>query len=422
MPTASDHRPSQRLLLPLVAVAGLFAISGAGFWNNILLFPKLAQFFGVDLSHAHWIQALYSLGYILFALPSALFHRKYGYKIGVIFALGLVSVGPFLIYPAITQHGVTFFLVAVVVVGAGWSTLETSLNPLAVEMGRPQTAVRRLNLVQAFFPVGVVIGYIIGRWYYPSDLHLAFSVLASKAARPYMIVGLAVLFLAFLVERVEFPARSGIRAGGFAEARGELRRLLATPSVRIGMAAIFCCIAIQSTLQGATYMYVVQQYPGFTYRLADNMSFIVLIIFGVGRFGGTALMGRIEPNRLLLWAIGLCLMLTIGAWAIGGSAGLACLVATNLCIGIGYPTVIGTTIRDQRTAANLATGLLVTASGAAGLVTPLAMNYLIPATDARVAILMALPCFPALFIYVWHTLARTEQLPLASGAAEQTTP
>jgi MFS transporter, FHS family, L-fucose permease len=220
-----------------------------------------------------------------------------------------------------------------------------------------------------------------------------------------VMVGVAVLLLAFLIERIGFPARSGIRPGGLLEVHSELRTLLASRSIRIGAAATFSCIALQSTLQGATYVYCEQQYPGATYQLAENMVFAALIVFGIGRFGGTALMGVLDPNRLLLWAVGACLALTVGAWAIGGTAGVACLLATNLCMGIGYPTVLATTLKDARSASNLAAGLLVAASGLAGLVVPLAMNLLIEVSDARVTILMALLWFPALFVYVRHALA-----------------
>jgi FHS family L-fucose permease-like MFS transporter len=414
-PTAGRH--VQRTLLPTISIAILFAIAGVGFWNDILLFPKFAQFFSIDLSHVLWIQALYSLGYILAALPSALFHRKFGYKIGMIFALGLVSIGPFLIYPAIAQHGVTFFLLAVVLVGIGWSTLETSLNPLVVEMGRPETAVRRINFLQAFFPVGLVIGFICGRWFYPSDMHLSLNVLAEAAARPYVIVGLIVLFIAFLVERVEFPARSGIRSGGIADVGNELRILLASPAIKFGMAGTFACIALQSTLQGATYQYVMQEYAGYTDPIAQIIVFTGLVVFGVGRFIGAALMGRIESNRLFQWALGFCVVLTLGALAIGGTTGLVCLVATNLCMGIGYPTVLGTTLKDLQSEANVAAGLLVTASGFAGLVIPLAMNFVIAAANVRIAILMALPCFLILYFYTRHILQAHSKEQSASSAA-----
>lgn len=385
--------------LALLAIAGLFVISGVGFWNDILLFPKLAGIFGIDYPHARWILALYSLGYLVFALPSALFHRKYGYKTGIILALCLVSVGPFLVYPALTHNGIAFFLVAVVMLGAGWAALETSLNPLAMEMGQPETAIRRLNFFQAFFPVGVVVGYVCGRWLYPSSLPHSYNALAEQAARPYVLVGLAVLALAFLIEQVGFPKHASVRAANLPDARAELRSLIAQPPVRIGALALFCCIAIQSTLQGATYTYVVQEHPHVTPGLAENAVFANLIIFGLSRLAGTALMGRIDPNRLFAWSAGLCLLFAVGALVLGGVAGFLSLTATNLFLGIGYPTVFATTMRAVRGGQSVAAGLLVTASGFAGLVIPLAMNFAIDLSSARAALLVALPCFPLLFVY-----------------------
>lgn len=399
---------SKPSLIPYVAIAGLFVIAGVGFWNDILLFPKLAEFFRIDLSHALWIQALYSLGYVAAALPSALFHRKYGYKIGMIFALGVVSIGPFLIYPALTQHSAGFFFLAVVLLGMGWSTLETSLNPLAVEMAEPRKAVRRVNVLQAFFPVGMVIGYVSGRWFYPSDMPLSFAGLAEAAARPYVIVGLAVLLLAFLIERVEFPARCGIRAGGIADVGNELRSLAANRTVKLGLAAAFACIACLSTLQGAVYQYVQQQYPGYSDAIAQNMVFTGLLVSVFGRFGGAALMGRFDPNRLLLWATGFGAALTLGAFLIGGSIGLACLMATNLFLGIGYPTILGMMLNRCRTSPNVAAGLLVMASGLAGLIIPLVMNFIIVAANARVAVLLALPCFLVVYFYTRRQTQRDE--------------
>lgn len=415
MSMALDGR-SLRQVLPYIAVAGLFAMAGVGFWNNILLFPRLAQFFSIDIQQARWIQSLYSVGYFLFALPCALFNRKYGNKIGVLFALGLIAVGPFLIYPAVTQRGVMFFLVAVVFLGAGWSALETSLNPLVMDTGRRETAVWRLNFMQAFFPVGLVLGYLIGRFFYPSDMHLAFTTLVGTAARPYVVVGLAVLLFAFLIEKIEFPKKTGVNTRALADMRTELRNLCADRSVMIGATAIFCCIALQSSLQGGTYFYIVQQLPGASQSFGENMLFANLVIFGVGRFAGTGLMSRIDPVKLLLWCTVGCAALTVGASALGGLPGAVCLVATNLFLGIGYPTVFATMLQKVRPASvGIASGLLVMASGLAGLVIPIALTALIETTNARMAILMALPCFPVLYVYARRTLARIDDS--QSGAA-----
>ena len=64
--------------------------------------------------------------------------------------LGLAAVGGLLFLPAsrLLTYGV--FLVALFVLAAGLSILETSANPFAIAMGPEETATRRLNLAQSF--------------------------------------------------------------------------------------------------------------------------------------------------------------------------------------------------------------------------------------------------------------------------------
>ena len=45
---------------------------------------------------------------------------------------------------------------------AGLSILETSANPFAIAMGPEESATQRLNLAQAFNPVGANIGVLLG--------------------------------------------------------------------------------------------------------------------------------------------------------------------------------------------------------------------------------------------------------------------
>ncbi len=54
------------------------------------------------------------------------------------------------------------FLVALFVLAAGLSILETSANPFVIAMGPEESATQRLNLAQAFNPVGANIGVLLG--------------------------------------------------------------------------------------------------------------------------------------------------------------------------------------------------------------------------------------------------------------------
>ena len=76
--------------------------------------------------------------------------------------LGLATVGGFLFIPAglLLEYG--FFLIALFVLAAGLSILETSANPFVISMGPEGTATQRLNLAQAFNPVGANIGVLLG--------------------------------------------------------------------------------------------------------------------------------------------------------------------------------------------------------------------------------------------------------------------
>ena len=106
------------------------------------------------------VQFAYYGAYFSLAIPAALINRRFGYKVGVLTRLGLASVGAVLFIPASNLLDVPF-LVALFVLAAGMSILETSANPFVISMG-PGVGHQRLNLAQAFNPVGANIGVLLG--------------------------------------------------------------------------------------------------------------------------------------------------------------------------------------------------------------------------------------------------------------------
>ena len=91
------------------------------------------------------------LGYGFFAIPGALFIKKYTYKAGVMLGLALYASGAFIFYPAmlISQISVEFsffvFLAVIIILFAGLSVLETSTNSYVLVFGDERTATQRLN-------------------------------------------------------------------------------------------------------------------------------------------------------------------------------------------------------------------------------------------------------------------------------------
>ena len=105
------------------------------------------------------------------AFPAAMFIRRYSYKAGVMLGLGLYALGAFLFFPAKMTGDYYPFLIAYFILTCGLSFLETSCNPYILSMGAEETATRRLNLAQAFNPMGALLGMYVAMEFIQRRLH-----------------------------------------------------------------------------------------------------------------------------------------------------------------------------------------------------------------------------------------------------------
>ena len=82
-------------------------------------------------SQSSLVQSAYYGAYFLLALPAGFINNRYGYKAGVLTGLGLAAAGGLLFLPASQFLVYEMFLLALFVLAAGLSILETSANPLS---------------------------------------------------------------------------------------------------------------------------------------------------------------------------------------------------------------------------------------------------------------------------------------------------
>jgi MFS transporter, FHS family, L-fucose permease len=396
---AAPDSEGHRYTLAYAAIAGLFAFWGLAQWDFSILLFRFAAYFGLTPGQSSLIGATFSVTYFALAIPASLVHRRLGFKLGVTFALAVSALGPFLIYPSITEHGYGYFLGAVAVMGVSWPLLETSLNPLAVAVGPRRTAVSRINLVQAFGSVGLAAGYFVGEWLIPANFEWSMKTLAASTALPFIAVGLAILVLAFLIDKVPFPA-DPVRG----RLRDEIPALWRDRFFRFFVLAIFLFQLAQSVIWSTTVAYTMQELPGTTPGFGMKILVVCGLLYALGRFGGAALTPRIAPAKLLAVSLAIALVLMAPAAALGGTTGLGCLVAMSLFMAITYPTLFGLAVRDLGASAKLASGVLVTATGLGAFLAPIFLNM--SQGPARLAILTAVPCLLAVLacaVYVSRT-------------------
>lgn len=104
------------------------------------------------------VQPAFYLGYFVLAIPVSLIMEKFGYNSGFLIGVSLFSAGCALFWPAALVSRYSVFLLALFIIASGLSFLETASNPFIAQLRSPDTAARRLNLAQAFNPLGAIGG------------------------------------------------------------------------------------------------------------------------------------------------------------------------------------------------------------------------------------------------------------------------
>ena len=411
--------PAGRRLLPFVLIVALFFLWGVANNLNDVLIAHFKKLFTLSDLQAGLVQSAFYLGYFLLAIPAALFMRARGYRAAVLLGLGLYAAGALLFWPAAAAQSYPFFLTALFVIASGLAFLETSANPLIARLGSPESASQRLNLAQAFNPLGSITGVLIGSHFILSGTvapaeHMPDEALAayraSEAAAvqgPYLAIAAGVILWAVLIRLTPFPAAATEReVDEGVGAAGDFRALLAMPRLWFGIAAQFFYVGAQVGIWSFLIRYSQVAVPGTSEQAAAGHLTLSLVLFMVGRFAGAALMGRIRPLPLLATFGAIGAALCIFAALAGGSLGVAALVATSFFMSIMYPTIFAETVDGLGARTKSAAALLVMAI-VGGAVMPAAMGFVSDRAGSIVtAMLVPALCFAVVMAFALRARRR----------------
>nr|WP_197168204.1 MFS transporter [Neorhodopirellula pilleata] len=157
----SNAKPAvvpKEYLIPFALTTTCFALWGfANDFTNPLV-KVYENVFIITTSQASWLQFAFYTGYFCMALPAALFIRRFSYKAAIMIGFAFYAAGALLAVPAASSASFGLFLLGSYILTYGLAFLETACNPYILAMGPQKTATQRLNLAQAFNPIGSLIG------------------------------------------------------------------------------------------------------------------------------------------------------------------------------------------------------------------------------------------------------------------------
>lgn len=350
-------------ILPFALVSVLFLLWGlANNMTDTLLaaFKKVMQMSDAQTS---LIQFAFYGSYFCFALPAALFIRRFSFKAGIILGLMLYACGAMLFYPAALAGSYLFYLIAIYILAGGCSVLETTANPYILSMGSPETATRRLNIAQSFNPIGSILGILLSQQFILRDISL------DSISGTYM--GLGWVLIAILVVMMFSKMPAGKDSAG-SSIRASYTRLLHNKRYVWGVVAQFFYVGAQIGVWSFTIRLVMQELniaekEAATYYLAS------IVCFCCARFFYTWLMKFFRPALLMAQAaaadIVLCLILIFMSGS--GLVAVMALVLVSFFMSLQFPTIYGIALEGVGNDAKIGTSGLIMAILGGALLTPL---------------------------------------------------
>ncbi len=350
-------------VIPFILITTLFALWG---FANDITNPMVAAFQTVmelSAAKASMVQFAFYGGYATMAIPAALFIRKYSYKSGILLGLSLYAFGAFLFIPAAAYQNFTFFCCSLYILTFGLAFLETTSNPFILSLGTKETSTRRLNLAQAFNPMGSLSGMAVASlivlpnlWSDKRDAagQQIFQTLseAEKAdirvhdlaviRDPYVCIGLVVLIMLVIIALKKMPNTAG--SAEKISAGQTLRNLWNNHIYREGVLTQVFYVAAQIMVW--TFIIQYADHLGINKATAQMYNIAAMFMFLCSRFIATFLMKYVN-GRLLLAIFGIgAACCTAGCILIEGMVGLYCLVAISFFMSLMFPTIYGIALEN----------------------------------------------------------------------------
>lgn len=411
-------------LFPFILITMCFALWG--FANDITnpMVKAFSKIFRMSVTDGALVQVAFYGGYFAMAFPAAMFIRKYTYKAGVLLGLGLYALGALAFFPAKLTGDYHPFLLAYFVMTCGLSFLETSCNPYILSMGTEETATRRLNLAQAFNPIGSLMGMYVAMNFIQNKLNpmdtaerAQLNQTEFEAVRdsdlsvliaPYLVIGLVIIAMLVVIRLSKMP-RNADQSHSI-DFIPTLKRIFSRRRYKYGVIAQFFYVGAQIMcwtfiIQYGTHLFMSQ---GMEEQAAEVLSqkynIVAMIIFCVSRFVCTFMLRFVKPGMLLMVLSVAAIILTAGVIMLNNIWGMYCLVGVSACMSLMFPTIYGIALKGMGDDAKFGAAGLIMAILGGSVLPPLQASIIdcktlfsMPAVN--VSFVLPLICFVVIVVY-----------------------
>jgi glucose/galactose transporter len=338
-------------------IGGLFFIFGFITWLNSTLIPylKLVCQLTSDVQ-AFFVTSFFYISYFVLALPASAILKRTGFKKGMAWGLAVLGIGALLFIPAARQRSFPLFLFGLFVQGGGLSLLQTASNPYASILGPLESAARRISIMGVCNKLGgilspVILGTLLlqGTDAIRTQVNTAVDTatrdqlladLSGRVILPYLVIGIALILLAFLLLRSGLPEieMEQEAPGEAAEPAGAKTSIFDHPQLWLGVLCLFLYVGVEVMAGDAIAIY--GQSEGMTIATTKYFSSFTLGAMLAGYLVGIFCIPRVFSQQmgLRLSAI-LGLLFSAMAFLTTGYSAISCIALLGLANALMWPAI-----------------------------------------------------------------------------------
>jgi MFS transporter, FHS family, L-fucose permease len=373
--------------MKLKTVPIFFAFLAMGFGDAVGPFVGLAK---ESFSLSNFLaQLIPFMGFIMFGLlsvPMGIFQDKKGKKTVLVLGLCLALAG--LLIP--TVFGLTTyenFLVTMLLLGAGATTLQVAGNPLMRTVSEKGKFARNLSIGQFVKAIGSLSGPVIpaaAAYFWAGDWKIVFPV--------YSIALAITLFLVAMMKVNESASDTATASLSSCAA------LLRNRYVLSMVLAIFLYVGAEVSMSSGIPLYLQEAYQLDlkTYGILGTGFFFLALT--IGRFLGSIILTWISPKVFFVATALVSVLGILGLFTGNQHIGIASVFLIGLGFANIFPLVFSITVDSMPDRANELSGLMVTAI-VGGAFIPLLMGFVADKTTVVLGFLVPLTAV----LYITYT-------------------
>lgn len=422
-------------LFQFILLSCLFPLWGCAASLNDILITQFKSVFALSDFASALVQSAFYGGYFLIAIPAALVIRKTSYKLAILAGLALYILGCLLFYPASHMATYTMFLAAIFAIAIGLSFLETAANTYSSMIGQRQHATLRLNISQTFYPVGALMGIVLGKYLVFQDGESLETQMANMTAAQahafrlsmlehtlepykYLVMVLVVVMLLFMFTR--YPrCKPQSNEKSLPTLGGTFRYLAKNRHFKRGILAQFLYVGMQVAVWSFTIRLALTL-GAANEREASSFMIYSFICFFIGKFVANILMTRFRPEKVLI-AFSLLGIATLGyVMLVPNFTAVYAAVFVSVLFGPCWATIYAGTLATVDSKYTEVAGAFIVMSIVGAAFVPALQGFVSDHLGSmQLAFGVSLLCFAWVGFYFWGELRHKKQPRLSGNLAEE---